>query len=143
MPRKYYQAYNSFEEVVKQSKQLRYHYHNFKEEFIMEQKLAQLQAKIEADKGLAEKLFSMENAQDVQALLKEQGLDFSFDEINVMKEALVKALEKGGSSELSDDDLENVAGGIAITAIVALIGAIVGAVTAAGAVTDQAVRSRW
>ncbi len=109
----------------------------------MEQKLAQLQAKIEADKGLAEKLFSMENAQDVQALLKEQGLDFSFDEINVMKEALVKALEKGGSSELSDDDLENVAGGIAITAIVALIGAIVGAVTAAGAVTDQAVRSRW
>ena len=108
----------------------------------MEQKLAQLQAKIEADKGLGKKLFSLENPQDVQSLLKEQGLDFSFDEINMMKEALVKALEKSGNGELSDADLEEVAGGsITVMAIVAIIGAIEGAVTAAGAVTHQAVTS--
>lgn len=109
----------------------------------MEEKLAQLQAKIEADKGLVEKLFSLENAQDVQSLLKKQGLDFSLEEIDVLRETLAKALAKSGDGELSDEDLEDVAGGIAITAIVAIIGAIAGAVTAAGAVTDQAVRSRW
>ena len=110
----------------------------------MEQKLAQLQAKIEADKGLGKKLFGLENPQDVQSLLKEQGLDFSFEEINMLKEALVKALEKSRNGELSDADLEEVAGGsITVMAIVAIIGAIAGAVTAAGAVTDQAVRSRW
>lgn len=109
----------------------------------MEQKLAQLQAKIEADKSLAEKLLSQENPQDVQSLLKEQGLDFSIEEIDMLRTALVKALEKNTGDELSDEDLENVAGGIAITAVVALIGAIAGAVSVAGAVTDQAVRSRW
>lgn len=109
----------------------------------MEQKLADLQAKIEADKGLAEKLFSLESAKDVQSLLKEQGLDFSVEEIDTLREALVKALAKSTDGELSDEDLEDVAGGIAITAIVALIGAIAGAVSVAGAVTDQAVRSRW
>ncbi|HBQ86814.1 MAG TPA: hypothetical protein DD811_10110 [Syntrophomonas sp.] len=109
----------------------------------MEQKLAQLQAKIEADKTLAEKLLSQENPQDVQSLLKEQGLDFSIEEIDMLRQALVRALEKNAGDELSDEDLENVAGGFAITAIVALIGAIAGAVSVAGAVTDQAVRSRW
>jgi predicted ribosomally synthesized peptide with nif11-like leader len=109
----------------------------------MEQKLAQLQAKIEADKSLAEKLLSQENPQDVQSLLKEQGLDFSIEEIDMLRQALVRALEKNAGDELSDEDLENVAGGFAITAIVALIGAIAGAVSVAGAVTDQAVRSRW
>jgi predicted ribosomally synthesized peptide with nif11-like leader len=109
----------------------------------VEQKLAQLQAKIEADKSLAEKLLSQENPQDVQSLLKEQGLDFSIEEIDMLRTALVKALEKNTGDELSDEDLENVAGGIAITAVVALIGAIAGAVSVAGAVTDQAVRSRW
>lgn len=112
----------------------------------MDQKLKQLQAKVETDKGLAEKLFSLENPQDVQSLLKEQGLDFSLEEIDMLKEALVKALEKSSTGgELTDDDLEDVAGGFVLTAtgLVAIIGAIVGAVTAAGAVTDQAVRSRW
>ena len=95
----------------------------------MEQKLAQLQAKIEADKTLAEKLLSQENPQDVQSLLKEQGLDFSIEEIDMLRQALVRALEKNAGDELSDEDLENVAGGFAITAIVALIGAIAGAVS--------------
>ncbi|MDD3852446.1 MAG: Nif11-like leader peptide family RiPP precursor [Syntrophomonadaceae bacterium] len=109
----------------------------------MEEKLAKLQAKIEADKSLGEKLFSKENPQDVQQLLKEQGIEFSLDEIEVLKNALVKISEKG-SDELSDEDLENVAGGsLTVMAIVAIVGAIAGAVTAAGGVVDNAVRSRW
>lgn len=111
----------------------------------MEQKLAQLQAKIEADKGLGEKLFSLENPEDVQSLLQEQGLVFSLEEIGMLKKALVKVLDKGGTSELSDEELEDVAGGFVLTAtaLIGIIGAIAGAITAAGAVTDQAVRSRW
>ena len=109
----------------------------------MEEKLTQLKATIEADKSFGAKLFSQENPQDVQKLLKEQGIDFSLDEIEVMKAALIKISEKG-SDELSDEDLENVAGGsITVMAVVAIIGAIAGAVTAAGGVVDNAVRSRW
>jgi len=109
----------------------------------MEEKLMQLQAKIEADKGLGEKLFSLENAQDVQGVLKAEGLDFTLEEIDMLRQALVKVAEKG-TDELSDEDLENVAGGsVTVVAVVALIGAIAGAVTAAGGVVDQAVRSRW
>lgn len=109
----------------------------------MEERLAKLQAKLEADKGLGEKLFSMENAQDVQGLLKGEGLEFSLGEIDMLRDALVKAMAKG-TDELSDDELENVAGGsITVAVVLAIIGAVTGAVTAAGAVTDQAVRSRW
>ncbi|MGI6490969.1 MAG: Nif11-like leader peptide family natural product precursor [Pelotomaculum sp.] len=49
----------------------------------MEERLAQLQAKLEADKELGEKLFSLETPEEVQGLLKEQGLDFSIEEICV------------------------------------------------------------
>jgi len=72
----------------------------------MEQKLIQLQAKLEADTGLLEKLFSLESPVEVQNFLKDQGLDFTLEEINVVREALVKVLEKGGG-ELSEADLEN------------------------------------
>ncbi|KUG02624.1 hypothetical protein ASZ90_019992 [hydrocarbon metagenome] len=110
----------------------------------MEQKMNELLAKLEADNSLGEKLFLMETPEEVQTLLKEQGLEFSLEEIGMLKEVLIKSMEKGGSGELSDEDLENVAGGsITVLAICAIIGAIAGAVTAAGTVTDQAVRSRW
>ena len=89
----------------------------------MEQKLAQLQAKIEADKSLAEKLLSQENPQDVQSLLKEQGLEFSLEEINSLRDILVKLAQKGENGELSDEDLEDVAGGIAATTTIAAISA--------------------
>lgn len=77
----------------------------------MEQKLIQLQAKIEANKGLAEKLFSLETPEEVQSFLKTQGLEFSLEEIDTIKNALVKAATKSAGGELTDDDLEDVAGG--------------------------------
>jgi predicted ribosomally synthesized peptide with nif11-like leader len=109
----------------------------------MEQKLIQLQAKLEADTGLLEKLFSLESPVEVQNFLKDQGLDFTLEEINVVREALAKVLEKGGG-ELSDEDLENVAGGsITAAAVVGIIGAISGLIGATGGVVDRAVRSGW
>jgi predicted ribosomally synthesized peptide with nif11-like leader len=83
----------------------------------MEEKLIKLQAKLEANQSLAEKLFALETPGEVQSFLKEQGLEFSLDEINTFKDALIKAATKPKSGELSDEDLEDVAGGSAGTAL--------------------------
>lgn len=106
----------------------------------MEERLLQLQAKIEADASLAEKLFTLETPEEVQSLLKEEGLDFSLDEILVLKNALVKQLAKGSEGgELSDDDLEDVAGGIAVTTVAGIIGATF----SAGNFVHNVSRGRW
>ena len=106
----------------------------------MEQKLAQLYTKLEADKSLGEKLFSLETPEEVQSLLKEQGIEFNLDEINVIKEELAKFIAKAGSGELSDEDLENVAGGADPSVIIEGIVKI-GELIIEG--IDKAVRSRW
>ncbi len=113
----------------------------------MEERYAQLLAKIEADNSMVEKLFALENANEVQDLLKADGLDFSLDEINVLKDGIIKVAEKG-NNELSDEDLEDVAGGFAIT--VAGVTAVIGAVCAvaglgltAANVTNNLTRGRW
>jgi predicted ribosomally synthesized peptide with nif11-like leader len=110
----------------------------------MQDKYNQLQAKIEGDQGFAEKLFSSETPDKVQSLLKEQGLEFSLDEINSFKDALVKYLEKETNAELSDEDLEDVAGGIVMTA--ALVGATascLGATCGAGTFVHTVTSGRW
>jgi predicted ribosomally synthesized peptide with nif11-like leader len=102
----------------------------------MEEKLLQLQAKVEADPSLAEELFVLETPAEVQDLLKEQGLDFTLEEIDGLRDLIVKGLEKGVSGELSDDDLEDVAGGVAVTAAIS-------ATAAAGSFVHNITRGRW
>ncbi|NLB51704.1 MAG: Nif11-like leader peptide family natural product precursor [Syntrophomonadaceae bacterium] len=75
----------------------------------MEQKLNQLQAKIDSNQNFVEKLFSLETPEEVQSFLKQEGMEFSLEEIDVLRKAAVKSLEKG---ELSEEDLEKVAGGV-------------------------------
>lgn len=77
----------------------------------MQEKLAQLQAKFEADQSLVEKLFALETQEEVHGFLKEQGLEFSLEEIKALRDLIVKSAEKG---ELSEEDLEEVAGGITV-----------------------------
>lgn len=78
----------------------------------MEKRIALLKDKFEADPALVEKLISLDTPEDVQKLLKEQGLEFSLEEISAMKDAIAMVIEKGQSGEITDDALENVAGGI-------------------------------
>ncbi|MGI6492454.1 MAG: Nif11-like leader peptide family RiPP precursor [Pelotomaculum sp.] len=85
-------------------------------------KLVQLQAKLEADGKLGEKIFSQETPEQVQGVLKEAGLDFSLEEINQLRDLIVKIMEKGESGELSDEDLEGVAGGGAVATTITLKG---------------------
>ena len=82
----------------------------------MDEKWITLKAKLEADESWAEKLFGLETAEQVQGFLKEEGLDFSVDEINLFRDQLLKVVQTG---ELSDEDLEDVAGGSISGAIVA------------------------
>jgi predicted ribosomally synthesized peptide with nif11-like leader len=105
----------------------------------MEQKLAQLQAKLEADGNLGEKLFSLETPKEVQSFLREQGIEFSLEEINTLRDALVRVAQKGENGELSDEALEDVAGGIAATTIFAAISAT----AAVGSFVNNVTRGRW
>lgn len=110
----------------------------------MDERLIQLQAKLEADQSLAEKLFALENPEEVQSCLKEQGLEFSLDEIDQLKEALVKTAVRQESGELSDENLEEVAGGvIATTTIVGLTAAAIGGTCGGGTFIHNITRGRW
>lgn len=102
----------------------------------MEDKLVQLKEKLEAVDALAEKLFNLETPEEVQSLLKEQGLDFSFEEINSIKDALVKAAKKGEDGSLSDDQLEDVAGGILVPIAIAVLPPAI-------SITTVLTRGRW
>lgn len=67
--------------------------------------------KIQADKKFAEKVFNVDNSkEDVQEIAKEAEIEISLEELEELKEQfLVVANQEEG--ELSDDDLESVAGG--------------------------------
>jgi predicted ribosomally synthesized peptide with nif11-like leader len=88
---------------------------------IMEERLTRLQAKLEADPSLGEKLFGLETAEEVHGFLCELELEFSIEEINMMRDVLVKILEKSNDGELSDEDLEEVAGGSLLIAAVGVL----------------------
>lgn len=62
------------------------------------------------DEAVAAEFFSKETPEAAQAFLKEKGVEMSIADI----QELGKALEAATSEELSEDALENVAGGGAI-----------------------------
>jgi predicted ribosomally synthesized peptide with nif11-like leader len=106
-----------------------------------EQKIAKLK-EIFADKEFVEEVLAMETAEEVQAAIKEKGVELTLEEIDQTREQLVKIAENG--EEVSDEELEQVAGGFAITAC--LIGIAVaatgGALTCAGGLTAYIMASR-
>ena len=102
-----------------------------------------------ADEAFIKQLFELETAAQVQAALKERGVELTEEEILGIRDLILKVergeisaeqLEKwaaqGENGELSEEALEQVAGGSIIGAIIAIIGtkaAITGLVTGAGA----------
>ncbi len=84
-----------------------------------EQKAEKLK-EIFADKDFAVKVMEMETAEEVQAAVKEKGVELSLDEITAAREQLIKMQENG--EELDDSQLEQVAGGFAIAGTLFLIG---------------------
>ena len=77
----------------------------------------------------------METPEEVKSFLQEQGMEFSLEEINTLRDGIVKAAQKAENGELSDEDLEDVAGGWVFGAISAGF--------AAANFTHNATRGRW
>ena len=109
-----------------------------------------------SDEAFVKSLFELESAAEVQAALKEKGVELSEEQIVGIRELLLK-VESGEISvaqlengELAEETLEQVAGGIlligsaiAVAKFACIIGgAIVGA-AGGGVGTYFAIRNRW
>lgn len=90
-----------------------------------------------SDQAFMNSILEMETAEEVQAALKEKGLDLSLEEIGVIRESL-----NSENGELSEDELENVSGGSITVGIIIGVAAICGAATLAKGVSDWT-RRRW
>lgn len=112
----------------------------------MEEKMMQLQAKLETSPELAEKLVQQETPQEAQAILNEAGLDFTQEEVVELGEILMKAAD-ASQGELSEEDLDDVAGGAVITAGAIATGIaiakIVGGTAATAGFVHNVTRGRW
>jgi len=72
-----------------------------------------------SDQAFVKRLFEMETPAEVQKTLKEKGLDFSEKDVMKLRDEIVKHVENGTKpEELSLDQLDDVAGGFVITAMV-------------------------
>ena len=98
--------------------------------------------KLMQDEAFAEKLLSLDEDTEIQALLSENGVEFTLEQIAAIKKGVIAQLN-GEDAELSEDDLEDVAGGIAVgTAITVAVGVAKG-LFALGKGVHKWTRGRW
>ena len=93
-----------------------------------------------SDKEFVESLLGLETPEEVQTALKVKDLDLSIEDI----ENIQKALTAQENSELSEEEMENVAGGFAITAgIISAVAGVIGATAGSGSFVHNVSRGRW
>ena len=97
--------------------------------------------KLFSDDAFVASILEMETAEEVQKSLADKGLELSLDEIAIIKNTL-----NSEETELSEDDLKAISGGVAITSVIC--GIISGSAAVSGAFTlGKAVHSwtnrRW
>ena len=112
-----------------------------------------------SDEAFVKNLFELESAGEVQAALKEKGIEFSEEEIISIRDFLLK-VEKGDitkeqlekwtvqleDGELSEEELENVAGGIVLETVGFVVGCAIIAYAGVTFLTlsiMDAVERRW
>ena len=78
-----------------------------------------------SDEAFVKTLFALETPEEVQSLLKEKKIELSIAEILKIRDLLLNTTEKDGM--LSDEELQEVSGGLVIEASI-----IVGVVLSAG-----------
>ena len=79
-----------------------------------------------SDEEFVKELFTKETPEEAQALLAEKEIDMSIDELVKLKDlvaAKLQAAENGESTELTEEDLADVAGGVAV--LFAIMGLVV------------------
>ena len=94
-----------------------------------------------SDKEFVTELISLETPTDIQALLKTKDIDLDIDQIEKAKTLVAKklALAEAGE-ELSDDDLDEVSGGIAVLTVVSAVISVIGV---ASSVVITKTDGRW
>ena len=90
------------------------------------------------DEAFIEKLLNQENDTDVQALLAENGIELTLSDISAIKSGIEARLS--GNEELSEDDLENVAGGVDVDKIIT---GVVDGICKLGDAVHKWTRRRW
>lgn len=99
-----------------------------------------------SDADFVKSLTELENPEDVQAALKEKGIELTLEDITAVQNILENSNGEL-SDELSEDDLENVAGGsltiMAALGIAGLITAVCGGIATLGNKTDTWTSRRW
>ena len=96
------------------------------------------------DQEFVKELLALDSAEAVQAKLAEKDLKLSLDEVKLAQEMIVKKLESG--SELSEDDLETVAGGVVaetVAAAAAVAACVIAVVAAIPSFIDSIRTHRW
>ena len=112
-----------------------------------------------SDEAFVKNLFELESAGEVQAALKEKGIEFSEEEIisirdfllkveesDITKEQLEKWTVQLEDGELSEEELENVAGGIVLETVGFVVGCAIIAYACVAFLTlaiMDAVERRW
>ncbi|MFV0413787.1 MAG: Nif11-like leader peptide family RiPP precursor [Oscillospiraceae bacterium] len=92
------------------------------------------------DQAFLEKLVALDSPEEVQAAFKQdKGIDITIDDIVTIQ----KVVESKMEGELNEDDLENVAGGIAVSAGIAIGTAVVAGVIKLGDAVNNWTRRRW
>ena len=91
------------------------------------------------DEAFLEKLLNLESDTEVQTLLAENGLELTLAEIASIKTGIESRLSSD-SEDLSEDDLENVAGGADVAKIIT---AVCDGIGILGDYVHKWTRSRW
>ena len=91
-----------------------------------------------SDKDFVESLLELETAEEVQSAISKKGIDLSISDIEVLRAQLVN-----NGEELSEEDLENVAGGFVISATLVAIGSCCGALFSVGSLVNNVTNRRW
>jgi len=73
-----------------------------------------------SDEAFVKELFSKETPEEAKALLAEKDIDVSIEELVKLKDLIIaklQAAESGESAELTEEELEDVAGGVIPTLV--------------------------
>lgn len=96
-----------------------------------------------SDEAFVKELLSLDAAADIQALLKTKGIELDLDQIEKAKEIVAKKLAIiAAGEELGDDDLDDVSGGFAVTAL-GVASALITVVGIAANVVITKTDGRW
>jgi predicted ribosomally synthesized peptide with nif11-like leader len=68
--------------------------------------------KMGEDKSFAEKILSQTEKEKVIEIARGEGIELTMEDIDEINESIVKALQQKKEGELSEEELESVAGGI-------------------------------